>query len=821
MQQQQTQLKLLIVDDDPDITQLISRVLMKLSYDIRTATSASEALNILRGCPTDILITDIDMPGMNGIKLMEEVLRLYPNTVAIGITGYGNIDFAVNFMKRGGTDFLQKPINVDTIKFAVNSAAEKYRLKQELRRSNEELRRNNIALQKEIKARVESDELNKKLFETHSAIMLVIDPETGDIVNANLAACNYYGYSKKEIARLKITDLNTLTKEEVFAEMNRAKTQEKNFFCFRHRLANGEIREVEVISVPTKMENRQFLYSTIRDVSRRIRAEKALQASEQRYREVFENAPVGIYQASVEGKFLKVNPAMARIFGYSSADEMISDVKNISEQIYTHKDHRKKFFEKIRKHRGWLTIEEEYFRKDKTIIIAKVTLRLVRDEHENPLYVEGFIEDVTEKRQQEDAFNLEMSRAKELHDLVLEPRLPIMPGLQINIKCLPAECIGGDVLEFLKLDDKRLLVFLADVTGHGIPAAITGNTLKMLFRELSETDSNPVSICQNLNQKMHKIILTDDIIAAFCGQIDLESMKLTYCLCGIPSPIILRNHERIYLKPTGLPLGVFDDATYDDRTLTLMKNDTLVAFTDGITEAKAEHGEIFGLKRVADSIGKGKYDVHTVIDNIIKKARAFQKKETFRDDVIIFKVNIFDEHESLSIKPRNRFCSANKCRYKIKTKYISIGKLVRFFTEHMAEKSRESFDNLKKLRIAFFEMLTNAIEHGNLELTDLKRDNEFYDSKKYREIYKNRIHSDKYGERLICIECLYSDKQLEISIEDEGKGFNIKNVPDPTHEDNITKLSGRGIAIAKMNTDQVTYNAKGNKVVLRHKIIYE
>ena len=774
---------MLVVDDEPHLANIIAYSLAKLSCETCTASSAGEALTLMLESPADIIITDINMPGMDGLELTEKVMRQYPDTLVIAITGGGDIDTAVAFMKLGGFDFLQKPLDLNEIRFAIESAADRWHLRRQLRKTHEELNRKNIVLRKEIEARMESDERNEKLFETHSAIMLVMDPEIGDIVNANEAACAFYGYAKAEIGTLNITDINTQAKDEIFQNMRRAKEQKKNFFCTRHRLANGEIRDVEVFSVPVKAKDQNLLYSTIRDVSPRIQMEQALKASEEKYRNIFENASVGIYQSTLEGMFINVNPVMARIFGYASPDEMITCVTDIS-KIHAKPEELAELLRKALAIDGWFTLRSPFFRKDKNIVFARITLRLVRDGNGTPLYLEGFAEDITGEEQQREAFNLELSRAKELHNLILKPHLPMMRGVGIHVRCIPAESIGGDVIEILKTDESRLLFILADVTGHGISAAMTAGTLKTLFKEISETNISPASICGHVNKTMCEIVLPDDIIAAFCGLIDLSSMMLTYCLCGLPSPFIFRNEEVTYLKPTGFPLGVFKDAVYVDRKFMLLKNDILVAFTDGITEARAESGELFGLSGVERGIGTRKHDMHSIIGDILKEGVFFNKSKKFRDDIIFMGINLFEEKTLSDIRPWNCFCAPDRLAVKIKARYINVDEVSHFLMTQISEKTGMASE---KLKTAFSDLLLNAVEHGNLEKTDLRKNSDIIYSDGYRQVSEEGKSWDEYGERVISIECLCFSDKLEISVKGEDTGLDIKAVFDP-----VTEPAGNG-----------------------------
>lgn len=106
------------------------------------------------------------------------------------------------------------------------------------------------------------------IFENNGAVMLVIDSETGKIVNANQAATRFYGYSKETLMTMNISDINTLTPDEIKVEMSDAIQQSRNYFNFIHRLKTGEVRNVEVYSYPYASDKGDnLLLSTIYDVT--------------------------------------------------------------------------------------------------------------------------------------------------------------------------------------------------------------------------------------------------------------------------------------------------------------------------------------------------------------------------------------------------------------------------------------------------------------------------------------------------------------------------------------------------------------------------
>jgi PAS domain S-box-containing protein len=125
----------------------------------------------------------------------------------------------------------------------------------------------------------------RQMFEEHSAIMLLINPENGAIVDANHAAIEFYGYQRHQLRSMDIFEINTLPKESVLHECNSALNKHENNFMFQHRLSDGSLRMVEVHSTPIKFSNKLLLYSIINDITERKHAEEKLQIFAQQMEE--------------------------------------------------------------------------------------------------------------------------------------------------------------------------------------------------------------------------------------------------------------------------------------------------------------------------------------------------------------------------------------------------------------------------------------------------------------------------------------------------------------------------------------------------------
>ncbi len=174
---------------------------------------------------------------------------------------------------------------------------------------------NNITIEKEQDAALrESEARFRQMFEHHQAVKLLIDPTTGRIMDANPAAGKFYGWDVAALKTMRIQDINTLPDEQVRAEMQRAAAEQRDFFNFRHRLADGDMRDVEVHSAPVEVDGKTLLYSIIMDVTELHQTERALQESRNRFDAFMRNSPMAAYIKDLEGRLVYMNPVCARVF---------------------------------------------------------------------------------------------------------------------------------------------------------------------------------------------------------------------------------------------------------------------------------------------------------------------------------------------------------------------------------------------------------------------------------------------------------------------------------------------------------------------------
>ncbi|WP_175530221.1 hybrid sensor histidine kinase/response regulator [Desulfobacula phenolica] len=168
----------------------------------------------------------------------------------------------------------------------------------------------------------DKEQCYRQMFETNQAVKLIINPENGSIIEANEAACNFYGYSKEEITSLSIFDINALTTEQVVKEMNKTKFENKLVFNFPHRLASGEIREVEVYSGPVQSGENTFLYSIIQDITKRKQAEQKIKSHADNLSIIFNSVPNILAIVNDKGRIEMINNK-GTAFGRKEKEEFL------------------------------------------------------------------------------------------------------------------------------------------------------------------------------------------------------------------------------------------------------------------------------------------------------------------------------------------------------------------------------------------------------------------------------------------------------------------------------------------------------------------
>ncbi|HYJ04261.1 MAG TPA: response regulator [Chthoniobacterales bacterium] len=252
------------------------------------------------------------------------------------------------------------------------------------------------------KALEESEKRYRSLFEASPLPMWVYDLETLAFLEVNDAAISHYGYGREEFLAMTIADIRSL-EEKARLLANIAKSADGDVDCagvWKHRKNDGSMIDVEITSHLLEYLGRRAKLVLALDVTERKLAEEARRAAEEKYRSIFENAADGIYQLTPQGDFLALNPAAARIFGFSSPEEIL---ERTDRKSYGYVDPRRsgEFMRLVEEQDLVNGFESEVFRPDGSTVWVSENVRIVRGSSGEILLFEGTLEDITERKRAE------------------------------------------------------------------------------------------------------------------------------------------------------------------------------------------------------------------------------------------------------------------------------------------------------------------------------------------------------------------------------------------------------------------------------------
>ena len=321
----------------------------------------------------------------------------------------------------------------------------------------------------------ESEERYHQIFYNNHTSMLLIDPNNGDIIDANPAATNFYGYNFDELVKMKISDINVSDGDLVVDEMQKAVSEQKNHFIFKHRLSNGEIRDVDVYSGLINQKGKEFLYSIVHDITVQKKAEIALRESEQLFRLIFDQSPLGSIIVSLDYGPLRVNDALSRMLGYSK-EELLS----MRFPEYTHPDDLDADLEQrkllISRSIDNFVLEKRYIHKNGEIVWGNLYVSAVKDQKDKLISLLAMVEDITKRKDMEALVNKRTNNLERINKIL---NVEIGDNEKAEIKL-------HNLIEKLKNSNKELEQF-AYVSSHDLrePLRMITSFLQLLQKRYS------------------------------------------------------------------------------------------------------------------------------------------------------------------------------------------------------------------------------------------------------------------------------------------------------------------------------------------------
>ena len=399
-----------------------------------------------------------------------------------------------------------------------------------------------------------------------------------------------------------------------------------------------------------------------------------LVAEKNNYYDIFDHLVEGIFRTTVTGNYLLANVALARIYGYDTPVQLMASIKDIGGSLYVEHGRRDEFTRLMQENDTLSGFESRIYRKDGSIIWIAENCRAVRDAQGKLLYYEGTVEDITERKHAEEQIRRatgELSRsreelrmknslmeeslrtAREIQLTMLPQQYPSFPqnvplkdsAFQFVHRYEPAESVSGDFFSVGALSDTEVGVFICDVTGHGVRAALVTAMIRALAEELKPLARDPGSFLRKLNFDLCSILKNTGspmLTTAFYAVADSVTGKLRFANAGHPKPLLVRRsigHVEPLANSTGRgqpALGLFEDPPYVTTESAMAPGDFLMLFTDGLYEVQGQNEELYSQERLMLDVKN--FITHPpgiLFDELIAVIRGFAVNGQFDDDVCL------------------------------------------------------------------------------------------------------------------------------------------------------------------------------------------
>ncbi len=474
--------KLLILEDLPTDVELAKREIYRVLPECEIFVTDNEPgfVAAIRDFKPDVVISDYRLPGYDGLTALKYVLKNSRFTPVIILTGSMNEDTAVACMKAGAVDYVIK----------------------------EHIRKLGPAIQAALKHRlllIEKDESSKKLaksetrfrniFHTHSAVKLIIDPIDGAILDANMAAAKFYGWSIDELRSMKIGEINSLPAADVIRNLNLAINNMKSHFAYKHRKADGTIVDVETFTSRVQFDDKVVLHSIIHDVTEKKRAEQRLRLLSH----AVEQSPACIVITNPEGEIEYVNHAFTRQSGYSLEELRGKDTGVFSSGL-DGPELTEQLWATIRSGKNWLG-QRRHRTKSGDIFWENLMIAPMTDASGNIEHFVGFSEDISEKVNMFE----EVVAAKEKAEEMVKARSDFLAAMSHELRTPFIGIMGfAEILkEELELPDHREMAERILDSSERLKRTLTGI---LRITELENVESlfhpSPVNLAELIEEKV-------------------------------------------------------------------------------------------------------------------------------------------------------------------------------------------------------------------------------------------------------------------------------------------------------------------------------
>ncbi|HYE91973.1 MAG TPA: SpoIIE family protein phosphatase [Terriglobales bacterium] len=368
-----------------------------------------------------------------------------------------------------------------------------------------------------------------------------------------------------------------------------------------------------------------------------------LKESEQRFRALVESATDAFLVFRRDGRLIDVNQRACDSLLYERDELLGLSVKDIEPTF----DVAGLDWERLRTAEATV-VETVHRRKDGYGFPVEVSLGVM--EHHGEQLVLALARDISQRKRQEEALREanavrqrlegEIAVARDIQMSLLPRKFVRRDHVDVFATLEPAREVGGDFYDVFLLDGGRVGFVVGDVSGKGVPAALHMAMTKTLIKSAARRGMGPAEILAAANEE---VCFENDaciFVTIFMGILDTATGEVTYASAGHNPPFLLRRSGEVELvKAAGIAVGILEEAVFETQHLTMRAGDSLVMYTDGVTEATSTTQELFTENRLRDEVAAlGDQSSQQMVTSVMDKVQAFQYGAPQADDITILAI---------------------------------------------------------------------------------------------------------------------------------------------------------------------------------------
>ncbi len=366
----------------------------------------------------------------------------------------------------------------------------------------------------------------------------------------------------------------------------------------------------------------------------------------------------------------------------------------------------------------------------------------------------------------------ELRVARVIQQTLLPKEVPDISGYSMAAHWQPARTVSGDFYDFVQFDDGRLAVIVGDVTDKGMPAALVMATTRSILRTSAEHLVAPGAVLKRANDLLVPDIPPNMFVTCLYLLLDPETGELRVANAGHNLPYQHTREGIVELKARGMPLGLMPEMEYEEISAQLNTGDSLILYTDGLTEAHNTQGTMFGTPRLRELLGK--YDCREgVIECLLNELGIFTGSGWEQEDDVTFV--IIERLEGLSTEQEDASMGALITKFSLPSQPGNEREAMERVAESI-ETLNLPREQVERLKTAVAEATMNAMEHGNQYQPDLPVDIEVH-----LEEQRLRVSICDCGGEKIILQSQTPDLDAKLEGKQSPRGwglFLIKNMVD-------------------------------------------